>query len=179
VVWVSNSDVTRVEIWRHWLVFSIYKQFYAMFYKPSQRSPSTVHPIYLRYTDLSTQMLPVVLNPAQNSFTVSTNTTCTKLRNVLILHHQIGVRGALLPDSPSAPTPYEGQNYTTMKSYLWTTLNSNRLLQGRLQVNSVTRPHHAIYAYWLQPFAVCVTEISIYFHSGWHYRCSVTLVPLQ
>jgi len=29
-----------------------------------------------------------------------------------MLHHQIGVIGALLPDSPRAPTPYEGQNYT-------------------------------------------------------------------
>jgi len=56
-------------------------------------------------------MQPVVLNLAQNPLT-STNTTCTELRNVLILHHQMRVRGALLPDSPSAPTPHQGQNYT-------------------------------------------------------------------
>jgi len=40
-----------------------------MFYKPSQRTLFTVHPIYLRYTDWCTQMQPVVLNLAQNSFT--------------------------------------------------------------------------------------------------------------
>jgi len=39
----------------------MFKQFYAMFYKPSQRPRSTVHPIYLRYTDVITQMQPVVL----------------------------------------------------------------------------------------------------------------------
>jgi len=31
----------------------------------------------------------------------------------------------------------------------------------------------------MQPFEVCVTEVSICFHSGWHYRCSVTLVTQQ
>ena len=43
---------------------------------------------------------------------------------------------------------YSRQNYTTMKTYLRTTWNSNRLLQGWRQVNSVTRAHHAIYANW-------------------------------
>jgi len=28
----------------------------------------------------------------------------------------------------------------------------------------------------MKPFDVCVTEISIIFHAGWQYRCSVTLV---
>jgi len=28
----------------------------------------------------------------------------------------------------------------------------------------------------LQPLEAGVSEISIYFHSGWHNRCSVTLV---
>jgi len=62
-----------------------------------------------------------------------------------------------------------------MKTYLWTIWNSNRLLKAWLQVNSVTGARHALYADWLQPFEVCVTESSIYFHSGWLYRCSVTL----
>ena len=44
---------------------------------------------------------------------------------------------------------------------------------------SNTRAHHATYAKWVQPFEVCVTGISIWFHSGWHYRCSVTLVTQQ
>jgi len=34
---------------------SMSKQFYAMFYSP-QRPLSTLHPIYLRYADLSTSM---------------------------------------------------------------------------------------------------------------------------
>jgi len=33
-----------------------------------------------------------------------------------------------------------------------------------------------IYSDWIKPFDACVTEISICFHSGWHYFCSVTLV---
>jgi len=32
----------------------VFKQFCAMLYKPSQHPLSTVHPIYLRYTDLRT-----------------------------------------------------------------------------------------------------------------------------
>ena len=51
--------------------------------------------------------------------------------------------------------------------------------QGRFQVSSDTRAHHATFAEWVQPFEVCVTEISICFHSGWHYRWSVTLVTQQ
>jgi len=74
---------------------------------------------------------------------------------------------------------YFKQNYTTMKTYLWTTWSSIRLLLGWLQVNSVTRAHHAVYANWLQPFERCVTGISIYFHSGRHYRCSVPLRYLR
>jgi len=57
--------------------------------------------------------------------------------------------------------------------------NSHAYTQGRFQVSSDTRAHHAIYAEWVQPFEVCVTEISSCFHSGWHYRCSVTLVTQQ
>jgi len=41
---------------------------------------------------------------------------------------------------------YFRQNYTTVKTYLWTTWNWNGLLVGWLQVNSVTRAHHVIYA---------------------------------
>ena len=63
---------------------------------------------------------------------------------------------------------YFRQNYTTMKTYRWTTWNSNRLLQGRLHVNSVTRAHHTIYSDWIKPFDACVIEIAICFHSGWH-----------
>jgi len=57
--------------------------------------------------------------------------------------------------------------------------NSHAYTQGRFQVSSDTGVHHATYAEWVQPFEVCVTEISICFHSGWHYRCSVTLVTQQ
>ena len=41
---------------------------------------------------------------------------------------------------------------------------------------SVTRAHQTISSDRIKPFDACVTEISICFHSGWHYRCSVTLV---
>ena len=47
---------------------------------------------------------------------------------------------------------------------------------GGTQVNSVTRAHRTIYSDWIKPFDACVTGISICFHSGWHYCCSVTLV---
>jgi len=57
--------------------------------------------------------------------------------------------------------------------------NSHAYTKGTFQVSSDTRAHHATYAEWVQPFEVCVTEISICFHSGWHYRCSVTLVTQQ
>ena len=77
--------------------FSMFKQFYAIFI-------NCLNALYLQ-CNLSTY---ATLTWAQ----VSTNTTSTALRNVLMLHHQIGVRGALLADSHSAPTPYEGQNYT-------------------------------------------------------------------
>jgi len=73
----------------------------------------------------------------------------------------------------AAKLRYFRQNYTTMKTYRWTTWYSNRLLQGWLKVYSVTRAHDAIYVEWLHPFETWVTEISICFHSGWHYRCSV------
>jgi len=32
------------------------------------------------------------------------------------------------------------------------------------------------YTDWMHPFEACVTEIFIFSHSGWYYRCSVTLV---
>ena len=57
--------------------------------------------------------------------------------------------------------------------------NSHAYTQWRFQVSSDTRAHHTTYAEWMQPFEICVTEISICFHSGWHYRCSVTLVTQQ
>jgi len=50
--------------------------------------------------------------------------------------------------------------------------------QRRIQVSSVTRAH-ATCTDWMQPFEPCVTEISICSHSGWHDRCSVTLVTQQ
>jgi len=43
------------------------------------------------------------------------------------------------------------------------------------QVTSVNRANHTISSDWIKPFDVCVTEFSICFNSGWHYRCSVTL----
>ena len=72
---------------------------------------------------------------------------------------------------------YFRQNYTTMKTYRWTTWNSNRLLHGRLQFNSVTRAHRTIYTDWTQSFEACITYICI--HSGWPYRCSVMLVTVR
>ena len=57
--------------------------------------------------------------------------------------------------------------------------NVHTYTQGRFQVSSDIRAHHATYAEWLQLFEACVIEISICFHFGWHYRCSVTLVTQQ
>ena len=45
-----------------------------------------------------------------------------------------------------------------MKTNRWTTWNSNRLLQGGLQVNNVNQAHRTIYTDWLQQFDACVTE---------------------
>jgi len=66
-------------------------------------------------------MQPVVLNLAQNSF--AANTVCTKQRERP--HITSSDRGeGFVARFTSAPTPYEGQNYTfrqnytTMKTYL-------------------------------------------------------------
>jgi len=69
---------------------------------------------------------------------------------------------------------YFRQIYTTMKTYQWTTWNSNRLLQGWPKSTASLGLIHTIYSDWIKPFDACVTEISIYFHYGWNYRCSVT-----
>ena len=72
-------------------------------------------------------------------------------------------------------TPYEGLNYTTMKTYRWTTWNSNRLLQRRPNSSaSLWLIMRFILTNWIKPFDAWVTEISIWFHSGWHYHCPVT-----
>jgi len=71
---------------------------------------------------------------------------------------------------------YFRQNYTTMKTYWWTTWNPNRLLQGWPRSSaSLGLIIRFIPTDWIKPFDACVTEISIYFHFGWHYRCPVTL----
>jgi len=78
-------------------------------------------------------------------------------------------------------TLYEGLNYTT-ETYPWTTCNSNRLLQGRPRSSaSFGLIIRFILTDWIKPFDACVTEISICFHSGWHYRWPVTLcyVPIN
>jgi len=123
-------------------------------------------------------MQPVVLNLAQNSFTSKYKYNMHKAKERLyIISSDRGERDFVARFTFSCYTiwrsklHYVRHNYTTMKTYLWATWNSNRLLQEWLQVNSVTRAHHALYASWLQPFEVCVTEISICFHSRWHYRC--------
>jgi len=77
---------------------------------------------------------------------VRTNTTCTKLRERPHitssdrgeggLSHQIHLQ--LLHHMKVKITLFQ-TNYTTMKTYLWTTWSSNRLLLGWLQVNSVSR----------------------------------------
>jgi len=68
------------------------------------------------------------------------------------------------------------QNYATMKTYRWTTWNSNRMLQGRPRsLASLGLIKRFILTEWIKPFDTCVTEISICFHSGRHYRCPVTL----
>jgi len=61
---------------------------------------------------------------------------------------------------------------------------------GATQVNCVTRAndtifmvipqaHHTNYTDGIKPFEACVAEISVCFHSDWHYCCSVTLLTLQ
>jgi len=68
------------------------------------------------------------------------------------------------------------QNYTTMKTYRWTTWNSKRLLQRRARSSaSLELLILFILTDWIKPFDACATEISICFHSGWQYRCPVTL----
>jgi len=71
---------------------------------------------------------------------------------------------------------YFRQNYTTMKTYRWTTWNSSRLLQGRPRsLASLGLIIRFILTGWIRPFDACVTEISICFHSVWHYRYLGTL----
>jgi len=71
---------------------------------------------------------------------------------------------------------YFRQNHTTMKAYRRTTWNSNSLLQGRPRSSaSLGRIIRFILTDRIKPFDACVTEISICFHSSWHYRCPVTL----
>jgi len=78
-------------------------------------------------------------------------------------------------------TPCEGLNCTTLDKItpLWKPVGEPSEIQiggyRVTQVNSVTGAH-TIYSDWIKPFDPCVTEISNCFHSGWHYRCSVTLV---
>jgi len=151
---------------------------------PQRPVSTTIHLIYLRYTLTwahKCNQLFLILHKIHSQ--VSTNTTSTKFwERPHITSSDRGERGfvARFTFSPysiwKTKLHYLRQNYTTMKTYLWTTWKTNRLLLGWFQVNSVTRAQHAIYPDWLQPFELCVTEISIYFHSGWHYGCSVTLV---
>jgi len=78
----------------------------------------------------------------------------------------------------SSKLHYFRQTYTTMKTYRWTTWNSNRLLQRRPRSSaSLGLIIRFILTDWIKPFDACVTEISIFcFHSGWHYRCHVRLL---
>ena len=126
-----------------------------MFYKSSQRPLYTVHPIYLRYTDLAHKCNQLFLILHKSHWQISTNTTCTKLReHPHITPSDRCERGFVARFTFSSYTIWWSK-YTTMKTYLRTTWYSNRMLLGWLQVNSVTRVHHAIYANWLQPFVVC------------------------
>jgi len=150
---------------------------------------SPLNALYLQYT-LSTYATltwahkcnQLFFNLAQNAFTITYKYNMHKAKErPHITSSNRGEKGFLTRFTFSScaiwsKLHYFRQTYTTIKTYRWTTWNSNRLLQGWLQVNSVTRAHHAIYPDWLQPFDVCATEISIYFHSGWHYRWSVALV---
>ena len=76
VVCIGNCDVTSIEIWPHQFV-SMFKQF---FINP-QQPLSTLHPIYLRFTDLAHKCNSCSWSYTKNSFTSKyTNTTWTKLR---------------------------------------------------------------------------------------------------
>ena len=72
-------------------------------------------------------------------------------------------------------TPYEGLNYTILDKIkpLWKRIGEPPEIQtavtGATQVISVTRANRTIYCDWMKPLDACVTEISICFHSGWHY----------
>jgi len=86
---------------------------------------------------------------------VSTNAKCTNLRERShITSSDRGESGFIARFTLSSYTiwrsklHYFRQNYTTVETYLWTTWNSNRLLQGRLQVNSIFRALHAFYTDW-------------------------------
>ena len=109
------------KLWRHQhrnmtslTFFSMFKQFCAMFYKPSQHPLSIVHPLSTYDTltwEHKCNQLFLILHKIHSQ--VRTNTTCTKLRNVLILHHQIGSSFYTIWRSK---LHYFRQNYTTMKS---------------------------------------------------------------
>ena len=82
------------------------------FIGPQRPVSTTVHPIYLRYTltwARKCNQLFLILHKIHSQVQIQ---HAQSYGSVLILYHQIGVRGALLPDSPSAPIPYESQNYT-------------------------------------------------------------------
>jgi len=100
-------------------------------------------------------MQPVVLNLARISFTSKYKYSMHRAKErPHITSSDSGERGFVVRFTFSSyitlrsKLHYSRQNYTTMKTYLWTTWNSIRLLQGWLQVNNVTRTHHAIYAKW-------------------------------
>jgi len=63
---------------------------------------------------------------------------------------------------------YFRENYTTMKTYRWTTWQSNKLLlQGRPRSSaSLGLIIRFILIDWIKPFDACITEISTCFHSG-------------
>jgi len=78
-------------------------------------------------------------------------------------------------------TSYEGLNYTILDKIapLIFFLKFKYVVTGATKVISVTRAHHKIYSDLIKPLDACVTEISICFHSGWHYRYLVTFCNVK
>ena len=119
---------------------------------------------------------------------------CTSKKYINFLWFELAtVTSHALKRDVIACTPYEGLNYTIWDKIkpLWKLIGETPEIQlgcyrgdpgQQLYWNQwycfmiIPQAHHTIYTDWVKPFEACVTEISICSHSGWHNRCSVTLV---
>ena len=139
-MWLQLATVTSqaleydvINFFSAWL-----SNFMQCFIGPQRPVSTTVHPIYLRYTLTwahKCNQLFFILYKIHSQ--VSANTACTNLWERLhITSSNRGEWGFVARFTFSSYTIWKSkshyfrQNYTTMKTYLWTIWNSNRLFSG-------------------------------------------------